>query len=141
MEREGIQANNSFALHLLRTTASSRSGNVLLSPLSVSFALGMTMNGAGGETLAEMNRTLGWGTRTRAETNVAYRDLRTMLPTLDNSTTIRIANGLWVRQPLVIDTGFCGRHRPSSMRRRNRCGLRRSCTIRSTCGATGIPMA
>lgn len=106
VEREGIQANNSFALHLLRTTASSRSGNVLLSPLSVSFALGMTMNGAGGETLAEMNRTLGWGTRTRAETNAAYRDLRTMLPTLDNSTTIRIANGLWVRQPLVIDTGF-----------------------------------
>ncbi|HEY0928572.1 MAG TPA: serpin family protein [Gemmatimonas sp.] len=106
VEQEGIQANNRFALHLLRTTASTRTGNVLLSPLSVSFALGMTMNGASGETLSEMNRTLGWGTRTRAETNAAYRDLRTMLPSLDKSTTIRIANGLWVRRPMVIDTGF-----------------------------------
>ena len=106
VEQEGVQANNRFALRLLQTTASTRSDNVLLSPLSVSFALGMTMNGASGETLAEMQRTLGWGERTRPEINGAYRDLRTMLPTLDNATTIRIANGLWVRQPLKIDTGF-----------------------------------
>ena len=67
VEQEGVQANNGFALSLLRTTVTRISGdsgnanNVLLSPISVSFALGLTMNGAANTTLAEMQQTLGWG--------------------------------------------------------------------------------
>lgn len=96
-EQEGVRANTQFALNLLRATASAGQGNVLLSPLSVSFALGMTMNGAAGNTLTEMQQTLGWGARSQGEINTAYRDLRGMLPTLDNSVTIRLANGIWTR--------------------------------------------
>lgn len=112
MEREGVRANNQFAFSLLRTTvakdpgASSGVRNVLLSPLSVSFALGMTMNGAANATLNEMQQTLGWGSRSRVEINTAYRDLAAILPNLDSTATIRIANGLWVRSPMMADTGF-----------------------------------
>jgi len=97
VEQEGVRANTQFALHLLRATAAEEQGNVLLSPLSVSFALGLTMNGAAGNTLTEMQQTLGWGARSQNDINTAYRDLGKLLPTLDNSVTIRLANGVWTR--------------------------------------------
>lgn len=105
-ERQAVSAGNDFALRLLQRTTAREPGNVLLSPLSVSLALGMTMNGAANETLAEMQRTLGWGGANRTDINVAYRDLSTMLPGLDPSVTVRIANGIWMLQPKVPDAAF-----------------------------------
>ncbi|WP_353267867.1 serpin family protein [Gemmatimonas sp.] len=107
-EQQAISAGNDFALRLLQRTTARETGNVLLSPLSVSLALGMTMNGAANQTLAEMQRTLGWGDTPRADINVAYRDLMTMLPALDRSVTVKVANGIWMRSPYVADTGFTG---------------------------------
>lgn len=106
VEREAIAGNNEFALSLLRHAVPRESGNVLLSPLSVWTALGLTMNGAGGTTEAEMRSTLGWGTHTRQEINTAYRDLAALLPTLDPSVTVKSANGIWVRDDVTIDSGF-----------------------------------
>lgn len=108
-ERQGVEAGNVFAFSLLRrvSAATAPAGrNVLLSPLSVSLALGLTMNGAAGTTLNEMQEVLGWGTRSRAEINTAYRDLQTLLPSLDPSATVSIANGIWTRRGSVLDTGF-----------------------------------
>jgi len=105
-ERQAITASNDFALRLLQRTTARQSGNVLLSPLSVSLALGMTMNGAAEETLTEMQRTLGWGNANRADINVAYRDLMTMLPGLDPGVTVRIANGIWMLQPMTPVVAF-----------------------------------
>jgi len=105
-EQQGIAANNAIALRLLRETAVSTSKNVLLSPFSVSTALGLTMNGAAGRTEDAMRATLGWGTRSRAEINVAYRDLAALLPTLDPAVTFRSVNAIWVRTPLRADPGF-----------------------------------
>ncbi len=105
-ETQGVSANNSFALSLLREAARTRQNNVLLSPLSVSYALGMTMNGAEQETLSEMMTTLGWGSRPRTEINAAYRDLSALLPSLDPSVTLTIANGVWLRSPRVANASF-----------------------------------
>lgn len=105
-EQRAISAGNDFALRLLQRTTARQTGNVLLSPLSVSLALGMTMNGAANQTLTEMQRTLGWGDTPRADINGAYRDLMTILPTLDRDVTVKIANGIWMRTPFVPDTGF-----------------------------------
>ena len=105
-ERQAIAAGNDFALRLLQRTTARETGNVLLSPLSVSLALGMTMNGAADETLTEMQRTLGWGNANRADINVAYRDLLKMLPSLDSSVTVRLANGIWMLRPMVPVAAF-----------------------------------
>ena len=110
-ERQAITAGNDFALRLLQRTSARSAGNVLLSPLSVSLALGMTMNGAADETRSEMQRVLGWGAANRADINVAYRDLMTMLPALDGRVTVRIANGIWMLQPKVPDAAFVGEAR------------------------------
>ena len=52
-ERRLIDADNDFSLRLFRAVhnVSAADSNVFISPLSVSVALGMTMNGAAGETL------------------------------------------------------------------------------------------
>ncbi len=107
VETDAIAAGNSFALSLLRESDTRASGaNVLLSPLSVSLALGMTMNGATGETESQMSSTLGWRSRSRAEINTAYRDLMTFLPSLDPSVMITLANAIWVRNGYAADPGF-----------------------------------
>ncbi len=105
-ERIGVAGTNQFALALLKREVAGSTANVLLSPLSVWMALGMTMNGAAGETEVEMQRTLGWGTRPRSESNAAYRDLLALLPSLDATVKVKIANGLWVRTPATADLAF-----------------------------------
>ena len=106
-EREGIASGNRFALGLLQQAAARNAAdNVLLSPLSVWLALGMTMNGAEGQTDTEMRNTLGWGTRPRDEINAAYRDLGALLPTLDPSVKVKIGNGIWARTGLAVDSSF-----------------------------------
>lgn len=98
-EQEVIDASNTFAFDLLRE-ASMRtdSANVVLSPLSASMALGMTMNGADGETYDEMHAMLGFGAMTRDEVNQAYHDVLDLLLDLDPAVEIAIANSTWARE-------------------------------------------
>lgn len=74
--------------------------NIILSPLSASLMLGMVMNGADGETLAQMQQALGFEGLTQAQINEWYKNLIERLPALDTVTTVRIANSIWV------DNGF-----------------------------------
>ncbi len=110
-EQQGVAGVNVFAYNLLRqaaaaSPASGQQRNLLLSPLSVQVALGMTMNGAAGTTFTQMQQVLGWGGRSRAEINAAYRSLLALLPTLDPTVTVSIGNGIWTRTSAVPDTSF-----------------------------------
>lgn len=81
-------ANVDFSLRLFR--AASESGkNTLISPLSVSIALAMTANGAKGETLAQMEQTLGMRVEELNAYYLAYREA------LNRSETLRLANSIW----------------------------------------------
>ena len=67
-------AQADFTANLFRTVAANEEDtdkNLLVSPLSVSLALGMTMNGAKGVTLAEMQKVLG-GDLTAEQLNAYY---------------------------------------------------------------------
>ena len=91
-----------FALGLFRQTAKEDGGNnLLVSPLSVMTALSMAANGAKGETLAQLEQTLGNGL-TAADLN-AY--LHTLTQTLPNSekSRLRIANSLWINNTVRGD--------------------------------------
>jgi len=102
-----VDASNRFAFGLLAGSVSASAGdNVFLSPLSASMALGMTANGAAGETRAEMLAALGFGTASMEEANGAYRSLIDMLRGLDPKVDFRIANAIWHDRGLGVAESF-----------------------------------
>jgi serine protease inhibitor len=106
-ERVVIGASNAFSFDLLRRINAGReSQNVFISPLSVSMALGMTMNGAAGETFDEMRTMLGFGTLPQPEINQAYRGLIDLLLGLDPKVRMGIGNSIWYSQLFPFERSF-----------------------------------
>lgn len=113
-ERKVITASNDFTFRLLRTVLADPergSGNVFLSPFSVSMALGMTMNGAAGETYDAMRSTLGFDGLEETAINESYRDLTALLFGLGREVELRIANSVWAREGHPFDESFYTRVR------------------------------
>lgn len=95
-EVQVIDGSNTFAFDLLRELVlASDTPNVFISPLSASMALGMTMNGAEGETWSQMRDALGFAGMDEDRINRAYRDLTALLLGLDPAVRFGIANGIW----------------------------------------------
>jgi len=106
-EQAVIGASNSFGFDLLRALERTRAdSNIFMSPLSASMALGMTMNGAAGQTFDEMRIALGFGSRPAAEINASYRSLIDMLRSLDPTVDFRIANSIWYRAGFPFEASF-----------------------------------
>ncbi len=94
-----------FALELLRESA--REGeNALVSPYSVAQALGMTANGAAGETLAEMENVLGGSLDTL---NSAFYTFRGHAQN-DDKAKLNTANAIWVREGYPVSEAFLQRN-------------------------------
>jgi serpin B len=103
-ERALVERTNGFGFSLLVETARREPGAeaTVISPLSVSYALGMTLNGAAGETHAEMRSLLGYDSATLAEINETYRGLMDVLAATDPAVAWSLANSLWID----TDEGF-----------------------------------
>lgn len=100
-------AANAFAFSLWsKITAAQRDTNVFVSPLSASFALGMTLNGAANQTADQMRLALQFGTATLPEVNAGYKSLIALLTSLDPSVQMRIANSIWYRQEFPFKQTF-----------------------------------
>ena len=106
-EKAVVQAGNDFSFRLLVELNKEYAGqNVFISPLSVSMALGMTMNGARGATQSAMATTLGFGTLAQDDINRSYGSLTTLLTGLDPTVNMQIANAIWYRPSLVVVDSF-----------------------------------
>ena len=104
-EVEIIQANNRFAFDLL-DQANRPNGNLLISPLSASMALGMTMNGASGDTWSQMRDMLGVPSLPEEEINASYLSLLELLVGLDPAVETAIGNSVWTRQGFPVHSDF-----------------------------------
>jgi serine protease inhibitor len=105
-----IEAGNDFAFRLLdQAYGEAPDSNLFLAPLSASMALGMTMNGAAGETFDEMRSTLGFGSLALDQINEGYRDLIELLLNLDRSVEVGIGNSIWYRQGYPVKADFVTR--------------------------------
>ena len=62
-ERQLVSDNNDFAFNLFRTAQNE--GSQIISPLSITYSLGMLNNGATGQTQQEINTVLGLATLER----------------------------------------------------------------------------
>ena len=99
-EKTLIASDNEFGLKLFRQiNAAQGDSNLFISPLSISMALGMTLNGADGETQQAMEQTLELLGLTSEEINESYRHLIDLLSGLDPLVQFDIANSIWYRQP------------------------------------------
>ena len=105
-EKQLVSNNNEFAFRLFRKTRGS--DNQILSPLSVTYALGLLNNGATGQTKQEINNVLG----AQQDDDVINQFCRKMLdeaPTLDQTTKIGIANTIFMNlgynlKPTFVET-------------------------------------
>ena len=104
---EKVARDNAFTFDLLRAVRKhTTDANVFISPLSVSMALNMTLNGAVGATADEIRAALReWGYST-ADINAYCRELREALLRADPKTTIGIANAIWYRQGATVKAPF-----------------------------------
>jgi len=106
-EQTVLTAANAYSFVLWRTINDSLSGeNVFVSPLSASFALGMTMNGANGTTYDEMRSALQFGDIGLTAIDSGYKSLITLLTSLDPSTTMQIANAIFYSQNFPFNANF-----------------------------------
>ena len=93
-EKQLVASNNGFALNLFRKARGEESS--IMSPLSITYALGMMNNGAAGQTQQEINEVLGFGDAGADAINAFCRKLLTEAPTLDETTAAEIANTVFV---------------------------------------------
>lgn len=106
-ETEVVRKSTTFGLRLMREIAASEDApNVLLSPLSASVALGMAMNGAGGDTYAAMRDVLDFAGMSNDEINEAYRGLIAQLRARDPKVEFKLANSVWYRNTFSVQPSF-----------------------------------
>lgn len=102
-QMEMVRANNAFALDLFARTAKDASGeSFLISPLSVTYALGMVDNGAKGKTQEEINSVLGYDESTVEGLNAFCKTMLEQSAQVDPSTTIEIANTAVVNKVIPL---------------------------------------
>ena len=113
-EEELVNSNNEFAFNLFRLAGprnpasrdASPEKSVILSPISITYALGMLNNGATGETQAEINKVLGFGDTGADGINAFCRKMLTEAPALDKLTKVMIANTIYMNKGYELKKAF-----------------------------------
>lgn len=112
LEKQLVASDNKFGVKLFKEiVAEAHDKNVFISPLSVSMALGMVLNGADGQTKTDMQQTLEVAGLSDDQINTSYRSLIDLLRELDPRVTFRIANSIWYRQGVTVAPQFLDTNR------------------------------
>lgn len=103
-----VDADNTFGIKLFKNLVenSNEEENIIISPLSVSIALGMTYNGANGETKEAMENTLELQGISVEEINESYKTLIDELTSVDPKVTMNIPNSIWYRHTFDVLQDF-----------------------------------
>lgn len=80
--------------------------NSFISPLSISTALSMVLNGADSDTKTAIQSTLNLKDWQLEEINKAYLTLLTQLPGLDEKVKLQIANSIWYKEGFDVLPSF-----------------------------------
>jgi serpin B len=117
-EQELVTANNDFAFNLFRKAGPRMTNgaagpcftepnkSTILSPISITYALGMLNNGAAGETQAQINKVLGFGETGADGINAFCKKMLTEAPKLDKLTKVMIANTIYMNQGYQLKPDF-----------------------------------
>ncbi len=106
-EKKLTQSNSKFWLKIFKEmNKAEQRKNLFISPLSISMALGMTLNGAQGTTYDSMAATLEFQNLSTEEINQGYKSLAELLTGVDPGVTMNIANSIWSRIGFPIEEPF-----------------------------------
>lgn len=100
-----VQKSNDFAFNLLRATATNGK-NLILSPLSITYALGLLNNGATGQTQQEISQTLGYGDAGTDEINDFCKKMLVKAAAIDTTVRVLIANNIFVNKQYELKPAF-----------------------------------
>jgi serpin B len=101
-----VKADNAFTFNLFKKIPDSKGKNVMVSPLSISLALSMTLNGAEGTTKSAMIDAMGLTGFSVDEVNQIYLDMVTALKKADANVVMNIANSIWIRKSYPVLAPF-----------------------------------
>ena len=96
-EKALVKNSVDFSFRLFKETRGDISQ--VVSPLSITYALGMLNNGAAGVTRQEICQTLGFGDTGADGINAFCRKMLTELPALDEQTKVMLSNAIFLNQP------------------------------------------
>jgi serpin B len=105
-EMQVSAATNDFAFALFAKLDGASSENSFISPLSVSMALGMVLNGASEETKESILNTIDYSGYSTSDINQGYHDLTKLLLSMDRKVTLGIANSVWYSQEYKVNQDF-----------------------------------
>jgi len=107
-QRELVRSDNTFGFDIFKLVmqAEKDAENLMISPLSISYALSMTLNGANGATLDSMMKALRYYDISLDEINNSYKDLTDKLMEVDERVIMEIANSVWVEEKLRVKQAF-----------------------------------
>lgn len=105
-----VEADRNFSYRIFsETIAYDDEENIMISPLSISMALVLALNGAEGQTFDDMRETLKLSGMGLDEINEAFDSLIELLVTVDPKVTMKIANSVWHRENLPAKEDFLDR--------------------------------
>ncbi|MFO7736306.1 MAG: serpin family protein [bacterium] len=94
---EITEANTAFATKIFNALSQEEEGeNMMISPLSISIALAMTINGASGENLDEMKEVMEFADMDMSDVNEQFYHLIQSLVEADKDMILAIANSVWM---------------------------------------------
>ena len=98
---EILDNNNDFACNLFRTINKHRRGSIVVSPISVSYLLGILNEGADGKTRQQITDVLGLH-RSAQETNEYFKKMMSMAATVDSTVALNVANSIFINSGYSI---------------------------------------
>lgn len=93
---EYVSGGNDFSLNFTENVIAAGEKDFIVSPLSLQFLLGMLLEGADNRTADEICEVLGYGAGETADVSEYCKSMLEQLPSLDNKTTLDIADAILV---------------------------------------------
>jgi serpin B len=107
-EQEMVNESNDFAFNLFREVQDGVKSQIV-SPISITYALGMLNNGAAGETQKQINSVLGFADTGSDGINAFCYKMLQRAATLDPLTKVLIANTIYLNKGYELQTEFVQR--------------------------------
>ncbi|MFZ0452961.1 MAG: serpin family protein [Ignavibacteriaceae bacterium] len=106
-EQKIASSSEIFGFKLFKKISSfQKDSNIFISPISVSMALGMTLNGANKATYDSIKTLLELNGLTGQEINQSFQSLINPLVKLDPKVTFNIANSIWYLNSMTFEQEF-----------------------------------